>query len=124
MRRIDPDAPRPFRCPLVRLIPLLGIAFCLLLMFSLLVERGAVSRASFSFGKRHVQLSQACPMRALVGSTPPRLAQGVARPFLIEVCLLRMEKRDQRYGLILDQEFPYYVPRSLNYVSTVERFRA
>jgi len=35
MRRSDPDAPRPFRCPLVPLIPLLGIRFCLLLMFSL-----------------------------------------------------------------------------------------
>jgi APA family basic amino acid/polyamine antiporter len=35
MRRIHPDARRVFRCPLVPLIPLLGIAFCLLLMFSL-----------------------------------------------------------------------------------------
>jgi APA family basic amino acid/polyamine antiporter len=35
MRRIDPDARRPFRCPLVPVVPLLGIAFCLLLMFSL-----------------------------------------------------------------------------------------
>ena len=34
-RRSDPDAHRPFRCPLVPLVPLLGIAFCLLLMFSL-----------------------------------------------------------------------------------------
>jgi amino acid transporter len=34
MRRIDPSMPRPFRCPLVPLIPILGIAFCLLLMFS------------------------------------------------------------------------------------------
>jgi basic amino acid/polyamine antiporter, APA family len=38
MRRIDPDAPRPFRCPLVPLIPILGIAFCFLLMFSLPVD--------------------------------------------------------------------------------------
>jgi basic amino acid/polyamine antiporter, APA family len=38
MRRIDPDASRPFRCPLVPLIPILGIAFCLLLMFSLPVD--------------------------------------------------------------------------------------
>jgi APA family basic amino acid/polyamine antiporter len=35
MRRIDPEAPRPFRCPLVPLVPVLGIGFCLLLMFSL-----------------------------------------------------------------------------------------
>ena len=38
MRRIDPSTPRPFRCPLVPLVPLLGIAFCLLLMFSLPVD--------------------------------------------------------------------------------------
>jgi len=38
MRRIDPHTPRPFRCPLVPLIPLLGIGFCLLLMFSLPVD--------------------------------------------------------------------------------------
>jgi basic amino acid/polyamine antiporter, APA family len=30
--------PRPFRCPMVPLIPLLGIALCLLLMFSLPVD--------------------------------------------------------------------------------------
>jgi APA family basic amino acid/polyamine antiporter len=38
MRRIDPHAPRPFRCPLVPLVPILGIFFCLLLMFSLPAE--------------------------------------------------------------------------------------
>jgi len=38
MRRIDPDAHRPFRVPLVPLVPVLGIAFCLLLMFSLPAE--------------------------------------------------------------------------------------
>ncbi|HVX12367.1 MAG TPA: amino acid permease [Pirellulales bacterium] len=35
MRHIDPDAPRPFRAPLVPLVPILGILFCLILMFSL-----------------------------------------------------------------------------------------
>jgi APA family basic amino acid/polyamine antiporter len=35
MRRINPDTARPFRCPLVPLVPILGIFFCLLLMFSL-----------------------------------------------------------------------------------------
>jgi APA family basic amino acid/polyamine antiporter len=35
MRRTDPQAERPFRCPLVPLVPLLGIGSCLLLMFSL-----------------------------------------------------------------------------------------
>jgi APA family basic amino acid/polyamine antiporter len=35
MRRTNPDAARPFRCPLVPIVPILGIACCLLLMFSL-----------------------------------------------------------------------------------------
>jgi APA family basic amino acid/polyamine antiporter len=35
MRRISPETARPFRCPMVPLVPLLGIFFCLLLMFSL-----------------------------------------------------------------------------------------
>jgi APA family basic amino acid/polyamine antiporter len=35
MRRTNPEAERPFRCPLVPVVPILGIAFCLLLMFSL-----------------------------------------------------------------------------------------
>jgi APA family basic amino acid/polyamine antiporter len=35
MRRTNPDTPRPFRCPLVPLVPILGIGCCLLLMFSL-----------------------------------------------------------------------------------------
>jgi APA family basic amino acid/polyamine antiporter len=38
MRRTHPETPRPFRAPLVPLVPLLGIATCLLLMFSLPVE--------------------------------------------------------------------------------------
>lgn len=38
MRKTDPDAVRPFRCPLVPWIPILGILFCLMLMFSLPVE--------------------------------------------------------------------------------------
>jgi basic amino acid/polyamine antiporter, APA family len=35
MRKTDPDAPRPFRVPLVPVTPILGILSCLLLMFSL-----------------------------------------------------------------------------------------
>ena len=35
MRRTNPHAPRPFRAPFVPATPILGIAFCLLLMFSL-----------------------------------------------------------------------------------------
>jgi amino acid transporter len=35
MRRTNPDAERPFRCPFVPVVPLLGIGCCLLLMLSL-----------------------------------------------------------------------------------------
>lgn len=35
MRRKYPNAERPFRCPMVPLLPILGIVFCLTLMFSL-----------------------------------------------------------------------------------------
>jgi APA family basic amino acid/polyamine antiporter len=38
MRRTHPDAERPFRAPLVPIVPILGIAMCLLLMFSLPAE--------------------------------------------------------------------------------------
>ena len=38
MRYRHPEIKRPFRCPWVPLVPLLGIAFCLLLMFSLPAE--------------------------------------------------------------------------------------
>jgi basic amino acid/polyamine antiporter, APA family len=38
MRRTNPGAARPFRCPLVPFVPILGIAICLLLMFSLPAE--------------------------------------------------------------------------------------
>jgi basic amino acid/polyamine antiporter, APA family len=35
MRRTNPNAERPFRCPFVPLVPILGILCCLVLMFSL-----------------------------------------------------------------------------------------
>jgi basic amino acid/polyamine antiporter, APA family len=35
MRRTNPEAPRPFRCPFVPVVPVLGIGACLLLMLSL-----------------------------------------------------------------------------------------
>ena len=35
MRKTNPEAERPFRCPLVPIIPIAGIALCLMLMFSL-----------------------------------------------------------------------------------------
>ena len=64
MRRTDPDAPRPFRAPLVPLVPVMGIVFCLVLMFSLPWEnwvRLAVWLAVglviyFSYGRFHSRL--------------------------------------------------------------------
>jgi basic amino acid/polyamine antiporter, APA family len=38
MRRSHPEFERPFRCPFVPLVPVLGIVFCLVLMFSLPAE--------------------------------------------------------------------------------------
>jgi APA family basic amino acid/polyamine antiporter len=35
MRKTNPDAARPFRCPFVPVVPILGIGACLLLMLSL-----------------------------------------------------------------------------------------
>jgi basic amino acid/polyamine antiporter, APA family len=35
MRRINPDAPRPFRCPMVPVVPIAGVLACLALMCSL-----------------------------------------------------------------------------------------
>jgi APA family basic amino acid/polyamine antiporter len=35
MRKTNPDAPRPFRCPLVPYVPILGVVLCVVLMFSL-----------------------------------------------------------------------------------------
>jgi APA family basic amino acid/polyamine antiporter len=35
LRKTHPEMPRPFRCPLVPIVPILGIALCSLLMFSL-----------------------------------------------------------------------------------------
>jgi len=66
MRRTNPEMPRPFRCPFVPLVPLLGIAFCLLLMFSLPVENWlrlivwlVVGFAIyFSYGRSHSVLGQ------------------------------------------------------------------
>ncbi|HEY2738375.1 MAG TPA: amino acid permease [Thermoanaerobaculia bacterium] len=61
LRRIHPEAERPFRAPLVPLVPILGIAVCLLLMFSLPSEnwlRLVVWLVTglaiyFGYGRRH-----------------------------------------------------------------------
>jgi len=65
MRRTNPDAPRPFRAPFVPWTPILGIALCSLLMFSLPSENwlrligwliiGFV--IYFSYGRQHSVLA-------------------------------------------------------------------
>ncbi len=67
MRRTHPDANRPFRAPLVPLMPILGILICTLLMFSLPPENwlrlfiwlllGFV--IYFGYGKRHSVMAHA-----------------------------------------------------------------
>jgi APA family basic amino acid/polyamine antiporter len=61
MRRTHPQAHRPFRCPLVPAVPVLGVLMCLLLMFSLPSENwwrlfvwmGIGLATYFLYGRRH-----------------------------------------------------------------------
>jgi basic amino acid/polyamine antiporter, APA family len=67
MRRTQPDLPRPFRTPWVPLVPILGVFFNLLLMFSLdnltwvafllWMAIGLVIYFSYSRSRSHLQLS-------------------------------------------------------------------
>ncbi|MCY2965181.1 MAG: amino acid permease, partial [Planctomycetota bacterium] len=79
MRKIDPGANRPFRCPLVPVVPVAGIALCLMLMFSLPAENwwrligwlaiGLV--IYFGYGKHHSVLGK--ELRGLIqgaGASP------------------------------------------------------
>src|SRR5262249_19818472 len=66
MRRTNPDASRPFRCPLVPVVPILGILCCSVLMFSLpaknwwrLVVWMAIGLVLyFLYGRRHSVLGK------------------------------------------------------------------
>jgi APA family basic amino acid/polyamine antiporter len=66
MRRTHPEAERPFRVPFVPLVPVLGIASCLLLMFSLPSENwlrlfvwlGIGLVIYFSYGRKHSTLAR------------------------------------------------------------------
>jgi basic amino acid/polyamine antiporter, APA family len=61
LRRTSPDLHRPFRCPLVPFVPIMGILLCLLLMFSLPAENwwrlliwlGAGLAIYFAYGRYH-----------------------------------------------------------------------
>ncbi len=66
MRRINPEAPRPFKCPFVPVVPILGIVCCLIMMFSLPADNwyrlGAWLALGFviyfSYGYKHSLLGQ------------------------------------------------------------------
>lgn len=74
MRNTNPDAERPFRCPFVPVVPILGVALCLLLMFSLpaanwwrLIAWLALGLVIyFAYGMRHSILG-----KQLRGELPP-----------------------------------------------------
>ena len=61
MRKTNPEAHRPFRCPFVPAVPILGIAACLLLMLSLpaanwwrlIAWLGLGLVIYFGYGRRH-----------------------------------------------------------------------
>jgi APA family basic amino acid/polyamine antiporter len=67
MRRSNPDAHRPFRCPLVPVVPILGAAACLLLMLSLpaynwyrlFAWMGLGLGVYFVYGRIHSKLAKA-----------------------------------------------------------------
>ena len=82
LRRIAPDARRPFRTPWVPVIPALGLLSCVALMLSLpagtwirLVVWTGLGLAIYAlYGRRHSRLSAAGPSRKTAESerTPPR----------------------------------------------------
>jgi APA family basic amino acid/polyamine antiporter len=75
MRRTHPEAQRPFRAPLVPLVPVLGILSCLLLMFSLPAETwvrlvvwlGLGFLVYFGYGRKHSYAAGAERPRAAAG---------------------------------------------------------
>jgi APA family basic amino acid/polyamine antiporter len=79
MRRTNPGAVRPFRAPFVPLTPLLGIALCLLLMFSLPAENwlrlfvwlGIGMAIYFAYGRRHSRLAHASRQAQPSGPAQP-----------------------------------------------------
>src|SRR5881409_1838887 len=90
MRRTNPNAPRPFRAPYVPLTPILGIAMCLLLMFSLPSENwlrlfvwlGIGFVIYFGYGRHHSVLAASLAQEISRHGVSPAgsLAPGPARP--------------------------------------------
>lgn len=77
LRKTNPDTPRPFRTPLVPLIPILGIVVCIAMMASLPIEsweRLAIWMAIgivfyFVYGKRHSKIRAAVNAGRSAGPT-------------------------------------------------------
>ncbi|MEC3879844.1 amino acid permease [Parapedobacter sp. 10938] len=77
LRKTNPDTPRPFRTPLVPLVPILGIAVCIAMMASLPIESwerlaiwmliGVV--IYFLYGKRHSKIRAAAAAGKQQGPT-------------------------------------------------------
>jgi len=85
MRKTNPGANRPFRAPLVPLVPILGIVFCVTLMLSLGRENwlrlfvwlliGMV--IYFSYGRRHSLLNDAARGRKEIPPKPGMPSHGI-----------------------------------------------
>ena len=84
MRKTNPEAERPFRCPLVPVVPILGIGACLVLMLSLPAANwwrlfawlalGLV--IYFAYGKHHSILGKELRGEITHGLTPPSNLRG------------------------------------------------
>ena len=78
MRRRYPDHPRPFRCPFVPVVPVLGVLTCLLLMFSLPVANwwrlfvwlGIGLCIYFFYGQHHSVLTRPSSAAHMPGGKP------------------------------------------------------
>jgi APA family basic amino acid/polyamine antiporter len=84
MRQTTPDAVRPFKCPLVPIVPLAGIFICLLLMFSLpagnwlrLIGWLALGLVLyFTYGRHHSLLGKELRGEKVEYTIPPPPAPG------------------------------------------------
>ncbi|HEY2930370.1 MAG TPA: amino acid permease [Acidobacteriota bacterium] len=80
MRRKHPEAERPFRAPLVPFVPIMGMATCMLLMFSLPAENwlrlivwlGLGFLIYFGYGRKHSHLARSNRDRAAAGRSAAR----------------------------------------------------
>jgi len=83
MRKKYPDAPRPFRCPWVPFVPIMGVLTCLLLMFSLPAEnwwRLGVWLAIgfviyFGYGRKHSVMHELRTDRGAEATLPIALSE-------------------------------------------------